>query len=263
MLAVHAKAVERSSKGIKGASEDQVSMFDVSELTPPKPEFPPIEDDGRESLEWEKETLGLYVSDHPLRPVLHKLKKHIDTTVSELDGMRDGAVVWVGGLATSIRVNTTRKGDMMAVIQLDDTRGLAEVIVFPRVYAKCASCIREDAILKVKGRMEMKEGIPRVMALEVEELHLEPGPDPLFLDARAFVGMSREEATKAFDIIARHPGESPLTLVSEDSALNEKIASVEDSSDLHAQLKQLLGPKCIYYNRQEIVPAEREMEQVS
>jgi DNA polymerase-3 subunit alpha len=75
--------------------------------------------------------------------------------------------------------------------------------------------------------------------------------------------MSREEATKAFDIIARHPGESPLTLVSEDSALNEKIASVEDSSDLHAQLKQLLGPKCIYYNRQEIVPAEREMEQVS
>ncbi|MGI8866661.1 MAG: DNA polymerase III subunit alpha, partial [Rubrobacteraceae bacterium] len=160
MLAVHAKAVERSSKGIKGASEDQFSMFDVSELTPPKPEFPPIEDDGRESLEWEKETLGLYVSDHPLRPVLHKLKKHIDTTVSELDGMRDGAVVWVGGLATSIRVNTTRKGDMMAVIQLDDTRGLAEGIVFPRFYAACASCVREDAILKVKGRVEVKEGVP-------------------------------------------------------------------------------------------------------
>jgi DNA polymerase-3 subunit alpha len=263
MLAVHAKAVERSSKGIKGASEDQFSMFDVSELTPPKPEFPPIEDDGRESLEWEKETLGLYVSDHPLRPVLHKLKKHIDTTVSELDGMRDGAVVWVGGLATSIRVNTTRKGDVMAVIQLDDTRGLAEVIVFPRVYAKCASCIREDAVLKVKGRMEMKEGVPRVMALEVEELHLEPGPDPLFLDAGKFVGLSKKEANEALEVIARHPGTSPLTLVSEDSTLNEKIASVEDSSDLHAQLKQILGPKCIYYNRQETVPAEREMEQVS
>ncbi len=263
MLSVHAKAVERSSKGLKGASEDQVSMFDVSELTPPKPEFPPIEDDGRESLEWEKETLGLYVSDHPLRPVLHKLKKHTDTTVSELEGMRDGAVVWVGGLATSIRVNTTRKGDMMAVIQLDDTRGLAEVIVFPRVYAKCSSCIREDAILKVKGRMEMKEGVPRVMALEVEELHLEPGPDPLFLDAGAFLGLSKKEAGEALEVISRHPGTSPLTLVSEDSALNEKIASVEDSSNLHAQLKQLLGAKCIYYNRQETVPAEQEMEQVS
>ena len=263
MLAVHAKAVERSSKGLKGASEDQFSMFDVSELTPPKPEFPPIEDDGRESLEWEKETLGLYVSDHPLRPVLHKLKKHTDTTVSELEGMRDGAVVWVGGLATSVRTNTTRKGDVMAVIQLDDTRGLAEVIVFPRVYAACASCVREDAILKVKGRMEMKEGVPRVMALEVEELHLEPGPDPLFLDAGKFVGLTPAETGEAFDVIARHPGVSPLTLVSEDGALSEKISTVEDSSDLHAELKQLLGPKCLYYKRQETVPAEQEMEQVS
>jgi DNA polymerase-3 subunit alpha len=112
---VHAKAVERSTRGLKGASEDQFSMFDASELTPPKPEFPDVEDDNRRSLEWEKETLGLYVSDHPLRPVLHKLKKHTDTTVSELEGSRDGAIVWVGGLATSVRTNTTRKGDMMAM----------------------------------------------------------------------------------------------------------------------------------------------------
>src|SRR5215210_5331566 len=191
MVAVHAKAVERSTRGLKGTSEDQFSMFEASELAPPKPEFPDIEEDHRQSLEWEKETLGLYVSDHPLRPVLHKLKKHTDTTVSELEGYRDGAVVWVGGLATSVRTNTTRKGDMMAMIQLDDTRGLAEVIVFPRVYASCASCVREDAVLKVKGRVEVKEGVPRVMALEVEELHLEPGPDPMFLDAGAFVGLSR------------------------------------------------------------------------
>ena len=54
-------------------------------MAPPKPEMPDLEDDRRESLEWEKETLGLYVSDHPLRPVLHKLKKHTDTTVSDLD----------------------------------------------------------------------------------------------------------------------------------------------------------------------------------
>ena len=92
--------------------------------------------------------------------------------------LRDGAVVWVGGLATSVRTNTTRKGDMMAMLQLDDTRGLAEVMVFPRVYAKCAACVREDAVLKVKGRVEMKEGIPRIVALEMEELHLEPGPTP-------------------------------------------------------------------------------------
>jgi DNA polymerase-3 subunit alpha len=260
MVEVHAKAVERSTRGLKGASEDQFSMFDASELTPPKPEFPDVEDDNRTSLEWEKETLGLYVSDHPLRPVLHKLKKHTDTTVSELEGFRDGAIVWVGGLATSVRTNTTRKGDMMAMLQLDDTRGLAEVMVFPRVYAKCANCVREDAVLKVKGKVEMKEGVPRIVALEMEELHLEPGVDPLYLDASAFVGLSRQAAQEAFRLLRRYPGESPLFLVSDDGMLEEKIGGITDTSDLHAELKQLLGPRCLSYT---LPAAELEIEQVS
>ncbi|MDP9486038.1 MAG: DNA polymerase III subunit alpha, partial [Actinomycetota bacterium] len=264
MLAVHAKAVERSTKGLKGACEDQFSMFEAAELAPPKPEFPPVEEDHRESLEWEKETLGLYVSDHPLRPVLHKLKKHTDTTVSELEGQRDGAIVWVGGLATSVRTNTTRKGDIMAMLQLDDTRGLAEVMVFPRVYAKCSGCVREDAVLKVKGKVELKEGIPRIVALEMEELHLEPGPDPVYLRADAFEGLGRSVARAAFKLLGRHPGESPLLLVSADGLMEERIGGIRDSSDLHAELKQLLGPGCLTYAPP--VPkgsTEPEMEQVS
>jgi DNA polymerase-3 subunit alpha len=260
MVEVHAKAVERSTRGLKGAHEDQFSMFDASELAPPKPEFPDVEEDQRRSLEWEKEALGLYVSDHPLRPVLHKLKKHTDTTVSDLEGCRDGTIVWVGGLATSVRANTTRKGDMMAVLQLDDTRGFAEVMVFPRVYARCAECVREDAVLKVKGKVEMKEGIPRIVALEMEELHLEPGADPLYLDAGAFIGLSRRVAKEAFELLRRHPGETPVFLASGTGILEEKIGGITDSSDLHAELKQLLGPRCLTYTSP---AAEPEMEQVS
>jgi DNA polymerase-3 subunit alpha len=263
MLAIHAEAVERVAKVGKEAGLDQVCMFDSTELAsfaPPKPEIPGVEDDRRQSLEWEKETLGLFVSDHPLRPVLHKLKKHIDTTVSDLDGCRDGAVVWVGGLATSVRVNTTRKGDNMALLQLDDTRGLAEVIVFPRVYASCANCVREDAVLKVKGRVERKEGIPRIVAMEIEELHLEPGLEPIYLSAGAFVGLSRGDAERVFEIIGSHGGESPLVLVSDDGALEERIAGVENSSDLYAELKQILGPQSISAVRK---ASEPSMEQVS
>jgi DNA polymerase-3 subunit alpha len=235
-------------------------MFDAAELAPPQPEIPATEDDHRVTLEWEKETLGLYVSDHPLRPVLHKIKKHADTTVSDLDGCRDGAVVWIGGLATSVRRNTTRKGDMMAMLQLDDTRGLAEVMVFPRVYAKCASCVREDAVLKVKGRVERKEGIPRIVALEIEELDLQPGLDPVYLDAGTFVGLSHADAREAFSVIARYPGEAPLVLVSNDGIPDEAICAVEESSDLYAELKQLLGSKCISAARK---ASEPEMERVS
>jgi DNA polymerase-3 subunit alpha len=273
MLEVHAQAVELANQGAKEEDDSQFCMFEsaeLAELAPPKPRIRDIEDDRRGTLEWEKETLGLYVSDHPLRPVLHKLKKHTDTTVSELDGCRDGAVVWVGGLATSVRRNTTRKGDVMAMLQLDDTRGLAEIMVFPRVYAKCAECVREDAILKVKGRVERKEGIPRVVALEMEELHLDPGLDPIYLNADSFVGLSRRDARQVFEVIGRHSGGSPLFLVSSDGTLEEQICTVEDSSDLYGELKQLLGPRCISAVRKASEPAkqpqqmaEPEMEQVS
>jgi DNA polymerase-3 subunit alpha len=262
MLEVHAQAVDRVAKGLKKAGDDQFCMFEAAELAemaPARPEIPDTEDDRRQSLEWEKETLGLFVSDHPLRPVMDKLKKHTDTTVSDLDGCRDGEVVWVGGLATSVRTNTTRKGDTMAMLQLDDMRGLAEVIVFPRVYAGCADCIREDAVLKVKGRVERKEGIPRIVAVEMEELHLEPGLDPVYLYADAFVGLSRRDAERAFEIIGRHKGESPLSLVFGDGT-EERIFAVADSSDLYAELKQILGSRCISAVRR---VAEPEMEQVS
>ena len=259
MLEIHVKAVDRVGRGLRGASEDQVCMFDAAEIAPAKPEIPAVEDEQRRSLEWEKETLGLYVSDHPLRPVLHKLKKQIDTTVSDLDNCRDGAMVWVGGLATSVRINTTRKGDNMAMLQLDDMRGLAEVMVFPRVYANCSECVREDAVLKVKGRVERKEGLPRIVAMEIQELHLEPGLDPLYLFARDFVGLTRHEAERAFEVVGAHPGGSPLFIVSEDGK-EERICGVEDSTDLHAGLKQLLGVNCISYKRP---TPEPEMEQVS
>ncbi len=265
MLAVHAKAVERAARSLKDANDDQFSMFAAEEIAPPKPAIPDLEDDRRERLEWEKEALGLFVSDHPLRPVMHKLGKHVNTTVSDLDGCRDGAVVWVGGLATSVRVNTTRKGDNMAMLQLDDTRGLAEVIVFPKVYASCVECVREDAVLKVKGRVERKEGIPRIVALEMEELHLEPGPDPLYLDAATFIGRSREEASRAFDLLGWYPGQSPVFLYSREDGIEELICAIEDSSDLHAELKQILGSKCISYTSP-VAPdteVEPEMEQVS
>jgi DNA polymerase III subunit alpha len=263
MLAVHGQAVERAARGRAGDG-DQFCMFDseqLAELAPPRPEMPRVEDERRETLEWEKETLGLFVSDHPLRPVLHKLKKHTDTTVSDLDGCRDGAVVWVGGLVSSVRANTTRKGDQMAVLQLDDTRGLGEVIVFPRVFASCAECVREDAVLKVKGRVERKEGIPRVIAMEIEELHLEPGLDPIYLDAGALVELRRSAVEQGLEIIGRHPGGSPLSLVSSDGGLEVPLGGVEDSSELHAELKQVLGPRCISYTRPQT--AEPEMERVS
>jgi DNA polymerase-3 subunit alpha len=105
----------------------------------------------------------------------------------------------------------------------------------------------------------MKEGIPRIVALEMEELHLEPGADPVYLDAGAFVGHSQQVAREAFELLLRHPGDSPIFLVSGGEMMEERIGDITDSSDLHAELKQLLGPRCLSYTS----PAEPQMYQVS
>ncbi len=118
-------------------------------------------------------------------------------------------------------------------------------------------------MLKVKGRVERKEGIPRIIAMEMEELHLEPGPDPIFLDASCFVGLPRASAEEAFGLLARPPGESPVFSRLRDGTLEEQVFDVEDSSDLHAELKQILGPRCLSYASRLITAAEPEMEQVS
>jgi len=122
----------------------------------------------------------------------------------------------------------------------------------------------------VKGRVERKEGIPRIVALEMEELHMEPGPAPIYLDASVFVGLSHEEASRAFGLLGHHPGESPVFLFSIGDGLEEWICAVEDSSDFHAELKQVLGPKCISYTSPVAAEpsvadplAEPEMERVS
>ena len=94
--------------------------------------------------------------------------------------------------------------------------------------------------------------------MEMEELRLEPRLDPIYLSAESFVGLPRRDAEKAFEIIGRHRGETPLLLAS--GALEEEIAGVEDSSDLYAELKQLLGPRCVSAVRPAPEPA---MEQVS
>ena len=101
------------------------------------------------------------------------------------------------------------------------------------------------------------------MALEMEELHLEPGLDPLYLFADEFIGRSREAVDEAFGVIGRNIGSSTLLLVSKDGTLEERIAGVEDTSDLHGQLKRILGRHCLSYTRPVTDSVEAEMERVS
>jgi DNA polymerase-3 subunit alpha len=125
-----------------------------------------------QKLAWEKEYLGLYVSSHPLvglsqffqRKVIPFEKIHLKTI---------GSAIKVGGMITGFKKITTKKGDMMAIIQMEDTTGKGEIVAFPKSYAKLADQLIEGRILVVHGKLEKRMGDMQVVVDNVEGMTLE------------------------------------------------------------------------------------------
>ncbi|MEX2324684.1 MAG: DNA polymerase III subunit alpha [Nitriliruptoraceae bacterium] len=118
-------------------------------------------------LKFEREMLGLYVSDHPLFGVERVLDVHIDTTCADLLAASDGANVTVGGVLTGLQKKFTRKGDTYLVATLEDLTGAVEVVFWPTTYRVAHEALDEDAVLVIAGRLESREGSVKLTANKV------------------------------------------------------------------------------------------------
>ena len=150
-----------------------------------------------QKLAWEKEYLGLYVSSHPLvglskffqRKVIPFEKLHTKTV---------GSPIRVAGMITGFRKITTKKGDMMAIIQLEDTTGKGEVVAFPKSYGKLVNELIEGRILIVHGKLEKRMGdmqvvVDRVEGMTLEELQAEAKKEGLWTDGEKVSRPSRQD----------------------------------------------------------------------
>jgi hypothetical protein len=109
----------------------------------------------RERLRWEKELLGLYLSEHPLGALAEQIAQYVTAYSGDLrDESLDGQRVVMGGIVTGVRTVTTRSKETMAVATLEDLQGTLEVVVFPRMYATSGGTFAEGAILLVAGRVD-------------------------------------------------------------------------------------------------------------
>src|SRR5919202_5612468 len=141
----------------------------------------PIEDvefDGARKLAFEKEMLGLYVSSHPLLGVAASLRRATECSIAELRELRDGECRWVGGVVTSLVRKYTKRGELMAVFTLEDLDAAIEVMVFPRTMLEYGSLLADDAVVLVKGRLDLKEEPAKIICLEVKRPDLSDGDDP-------------------------------------------------------------------------------------
>ena len=135
----------------------------------PTQPVPAIPDDRAERGAMEKETLGLFLSSHPLKDVRPALAARVDCSLRELESKRDGDWVMVGGVIAEFKRIRTKKGDPMLFATLDDLEGQVEMLVFNSAYASSADKVAVDRVVLVRGRVDHKEqGETKLVAQEIE-----------------------------------------------------------------------------------------------
>jgi DNA polymerase-3 subunit alpha len=166
-----------------------------------------------------------------------------------MERRRDGEVVTVGGIVSTVKQLTTKKGDAMVFLRLEDVTGGAECVVFNSTYASSRDLCVTDKILIVKGRVDHKEGETKLIAMDVAAFEAIPERREVFLkiDARqARAGVIRELA----QIVKEFRGAAPVRIQMETSEGPRTLQlgpdyQVEPAPDFFAEVKALLGPAAV------------------
>jgi DNA polymerase-3 subunit alpha len=258
MLAVLEQAVAWGQKQQADRLAGQGSIFDLGpaggldgtgERPRHHPATPTEEFEKSELLILEKEVLGLYVSEHPLSAIRDQLRRKSDATIGELERRRDGEVVTVGGLVAGVRHMTTKRGEAMVFLRLEDMTGGIEAMVFNSTYEKARELCTAERILIVKGRLDRKEGETKLIATELAafETVAEKREVRLKIDAtKARAGTIRELAA----LIRDFPGDSPVYADLLTSQGRKTYAfgpqyKVKPAPDFYAEVKMILGESAV------------------
>jgi DNA polymerase-3 subunit alpha len=208
------KAVEHGSRHQRDRDKGQNQLFggggegdaDTGD-TIALPEVTPWTE--TQQLAFEKESLGLYMSGHPLERFTEELKAFGAQRVAELAGSL--ADVWVGGIVSGLRPLKTKRGDRMAVFMLDDIAGGIEVVVFPETFGKHGHLVASDAMLLVRGKFEKDEESARLVATELQPISMlkERTTKEVIIHVP---GASRNTLEALAELLSRHRGDRRVSL---------------------------------------------------
>ncbi|GAB4007559.1 DNA polymerase III subunit alpha [Nocardioides ultimimeridianus] len=204
-------------------------------------------------LGYEREMLGLYVSDHPLLGLEHVLSNGTDFTIGQLltdEAIPHNTTVTVAGLVTSVQRKITKNGDPWATVTLEDLEGGIDVLLFPSSYRLAAPYLTEDAILRVKGQLDKDREAPQLRGQEVTVPDIEASGDGPVVISLPSTRCTGPVVQSLREVLAAHPGmnEVRLKLLMRDATRVMKLDDrlrVTPSPSLFADLKQLLGPGCL------------------
>ncbi len=203
-----------------------------------------------ERLAFEKESLGFFISGHPLERFRDELRQWANATTGTLAQKAASGEVTVGGIVTALRLLKTKKGDRMAAFMLEDLDGSVETVVFPDAYKKAAGRIADDQVVLVKARAEVDdEGKAKLLATEVLPLEQAKLAEARFVTIRVpVVAWDRGKGERLRDILGAHRGDCPVTLeLVRPGSWAVAVAPsayyrVRPDSVLREEIEALLGP---------------------
>ncbi len=212
-------------------------------ITIPSEEF-----DKSRRLAYEKEMLGLYVSDHPLKGVEAALRRKCDATIADAELLDDGAVRTVGGVITGLQKKWTKKGDLMAVFTLEDLQGSMEVMVFPRTMTDIGHILADDRIVLMKARFDKRDDTAKLICMELSMFDSdESGSSPPVRVRVSPAGLRAGQVEQLKVLLEEHPGDAEVFIhLGESKVLRlPQDYCVDAQSGLVAELRVLLGPDAV------------------
>ena len=201
-------------------------------------------------LSYEREMLGLYVSDHPLLGVEHVLRSGTDMSISELldDGGHHDQIVTIGGLITSVTRKVTRQGASWAVVTIEDLEGSIEALFFSNTYNQYALTLTEDRIVLIRGRVDKREDQVRFTALEMKNADVSAAPTGPLVITLPINQCTPPVVDRMKEILRSHPGKREVHLHLDENGMRTVMkldTLITSSPSLSADLKSILGPNCL------------------
>ena len=253
LVAVHLTAIDAVIESKRAEAIGQFDLFGDeggSQMSGLEIEIPEGEWDKATLLSFEREMLGLYVSDHPLLGVEHILRSNTDMSISALldDGGVQEGFVTIGGLITGISRKVSRQGSSWAIVTIEDLEGALEVLFFANTYNQYALTLIEDRVVTIRGRVDRREDQVRFSAFEMSSLDITSGPVGPLLISLPITSCTPPIVERIKEILRSHPGKREVHLAINDAGSQTMMkidALVTSSPSLSADLKSILGPDCL------------------
>jgi len=257
LMMIYLSAIDSVMESKRAESLGQYDLFGSSPdsgstVTNVEVEIPSEEWEKSLLLSYEREMLGLYVSDHPLFGVEHILRAAVDMPISALsdDSVGHEAIVSIGGLITSVQRKVSKQGKSWAIVTIEDLEGSAEVLFFANTYTTHAMNLVEDKVVVIRGRVDRREENLRITALDMSMPDVSAAPTGPVLISIDSTRVTAPIVERMKEILRSHPGSREVHLKVEDGR-GGMVMKIDDalrvtaSPSLSADLKQILGADCI------------------